>query len=170
MKTDNGVSVSRDELLSSLKSISFAVFMTWLPTEMALEIATMTAIGVGYRWIGYDDWQVFELRRCNNDQWRTILKRISDKTLCENDIANTDLEKLVNVIMPLHEDFPELSTFFADLYNKESFSDECFYGIYDGNVMLFFSTQDDLRDALRAEYEAVDSKWEDLDIADLEYW
>lgn len=162
--------LSRNELLSKLKGISFAVFMTWLPTEMCLEITTLTAEGVGYRWIGYDDWQVFKLRKCNTDQWRTIIKKISDKTLSANDIANTDLENLVNGIRPLHDDFPDLSTFFTGLCNQESPFDECFYGLFSGNVMSFFSTQEDLREALQIEYAAVDSKWEELDVANLEYW
>ena len=170
MEADNTFPVSRDELLSKLNGISFAVFMTCLPTEMCLEIATMTSEGVGYRWIGYDDWQVFELRKCNPDQWRTIMKKISDKTLGANDIASTDLENLVNGIMPLHDDFPDLSTFLAGLCNQKSSFGECFYGLFNGTVMLFFSTLDDLREALRKEFAAVDSKWEDLDMVYLEYW
>ncbi len=168
--SENKNNINREELLAKLKGISFAVFMTWLPTEMCLEIATMTAEGVGYQWIGYDDWQVFELRKCNPDQWRTIIKKISDKTLNANDIANTDLESLVNGIMPQHGNFPDPSTFLADLCYKKSSFGECFYGLFDGNVMRFFSTQDDLKEALRMEYATVDSKWEDIDIANLEYW
>lgn len=87
--------VSREELLSKLKGITFAAFITILPTEMCLEISTMTAEGVGTQWIGYDDWHVFELRKCNPEQWHIITKKISDKTLNVNDIVNTDLEDLV---------------------------------------------------------------------------
>ena len=36
--------------------------------------------------------------------------------------------------------------------------------------MSFFATQDDLREALRIEYAAVDSKWEKIDMEYLEYW
>lgn len=76
MEPDNPFTVSRDELLSKLKGIKFAVFMTVLPTEMCLEIETMTAEGVGYQWIGYDDWQVFGLRNSRPEQLRIITKKI----------------------------------------------------------------------------------------------
>lgn len=137
---------------------------------MCLEISTMTAEGVGTQWIGYDDWHVFELRKCNPEQWHIITKKISDKTLNVNDIVNTDLEDLVNSIMDLQDDFPDLSTFLADLCNQESSFDEYFYGFFDGDEMQFFSTREALREALRDAYAVVDSKWEDLDIPDLEYW
>lgn len=44
------------------------------------------------------------------------------------------------------------------------------YGFFDGDEMQFFSTREALREALRDAYAVVDSKWEDLDIPDLEYW
>ena len=63
-----------------------------------------------------------------------------------------------------------LPTFLAGLCNQESSFGECFYGLFSENVMSFFSTQEDLREALQIEYAAVDSKWEELDVANLEYW
>lgn len=170
MKADNVFAASRDELLSKLKSITFAAFITVLPTEMCLEISTMTDEGVGCRWIGYDDWQVFELRTCKPEEWHIITKKISEKTLTADDIVNTDLENLVNGIMSLHDNVPDLSTFLSDLCNHGSSFGECFYGFFNSGEMLFFSTREDLRKALRTTYAVVDSKWEDLDLADMEYW
>ena len=162
--------VSRDELLSRLKGITFAVFMTCLPTEMCLEIETMTAEGVGFQWIGYDDWQVFGLRKCDAAQWRSITKKISEKSLSEDDIASTDLGRLADSIAPLLDETPNWSVFLSDLCNLKPSDDGLFYGFFDGKEMRFFTSQNDLREALRTTFAIVKTKWEDLDIPSLEYW
>ena len=161
---------TREELLSKLKSISLAVFMTVLPTEMCLEIETMTAEGTGFRWIGYDDWQVFELRKCEEGQWDRVLRGISEKALSLDDIANTDLVNLVYSIAPVLDGDPDLSLLFADLCKHDLSFGKVFFGFLDGKEMHFFSTRDDLKEALRAAHATVDSKWEDMDTSDLEYW
>ena len=161
---------TREELLSNLKDITFAVFMTVLPTEMCLELETMTAEGVGYQWIGYDDWQVFGLRKCSATQWRSIVEKISEKTLSADDIVDTDLGRLVDSIAPLLDEDPNCSAILSGLCSIEPSAGELFYGFFDGNAIRFFTSQNDLREALQTTFAIVKTKWEDLDISFLEYW
>ena len=165
--------MTREELLTKLKSITFAVFMTILPSEMCLEIETMTAEGTGYEWIGYNDWNVFLLRKEQKDKWTEIIHKIQEKTLQKEDLNGTDLDALLRHLdndgksLAIND---SLSTLLADLIRIEPEINEKYYCVYEEGNLWFFTTIDDLKTLLKDEFGTANMKWEECDTEELRNW
>lgn len=162
--------LTRDELLSKLKSISFAVFMTALPTEMCLEIETMTPEGTSYQWIGYDDWKVFVLRKCEQEKWNRIIAKIGSQTLVNEDIESTDLGKLANRLSENYDEPLCYSSLFNSLVELSPVIHETFYAYCEDENLRFFASKEELKTALGSTYSNVDTCWEDMDTEELRSW
>lgn len=163
--------MERNQLLKALKEITFAAFITWLPTEMCLELRTMTSSGPNYTWIGEDDWNVFCLRPCERETWNTIREKISDNELNLSDIKATDYGRLVEGVFNDIEE-KDCSSLLKEL-SEERFLDPgeyyCYYNSEDGSLD-FFATEKEMELALANIYSYDDSPWEELDTETLRYW
>ncbi len=162
--------MTKRELLSKLKNVTFAVFMTALPTEMCLEIQTMTPDGTCYLWIGYDDWKVFVLKKRAQENWDKIIEKIKKKTLEKEDIEGTDLDKLLNSLSDYIEEPTNYSSLFSELLEIPLSIHETLYAYYNDNKLKFFQSKEELKKELQRSYSAVDVRWEDMDIFELNEW
>lgn len=162
---------AREDLLSNLRKITFAAYMSVLPSEMCLEIETITPTGLGHQWIGYDDWNVFKLKKCEHDKWHNIIKNISERTLEKRDIEGTDLENAVDYVINASNESASLSLLLAGLckYRLPPLSSD-FYALFDGETFCFFAQKEELRLSLQKKYHSVDTLWEEMDNSSLSYW
>lgn len=163
--------MERQQMLNKLGEIRFAAFLTWLPTEMCIELKTMTPSGPGYSWIGEDDWNVYYIRPCKQNVWDNIRERIKTDKLTLTDLEGTDYGRLIcGVFDDPNEN--NLSSVMKVL-SGESFHEPREYYCYfdsDEGVLRFFSTKADLEMALADIYGSSDSGWDELDTEALEYW
>ena len=156
----------RAELLSKLKSIPFAVFVTVMPEEMCLEIETISPEGTGYQWIGFDDWMVFRLNTGNKEKWSEILRKIENNSLARQDLEGTDLGNLVKYLKDNIDAKTSCSLLLASLLKVSATIQDVFYCIYGINGPQFYSDRDGLKKALSELYPA-GVKWEDVDTNEL---
>ena len=163
-------------MLSKLKSITFAAFLTALTSEMCLEVQIMTSEGTIYRWIGYDDWNVYILKKCDSPKWFSIMDKLKNSTLELEDLDGTDLGKLMQSLDPvMDEDEGEnadCSLLLQELLEVSTKIQDTFYCYYDkyDRDLNFFSSREDLKVALREAYSIVDTRWEDMDTSELQGW
>ena len=152
----------RAELLLKLEDITLAVFMTVLPSEMALEIETMTSEGTSYQWIGYDDWNVYCLYKCDTEQWEKILSLLESKTLLVKDLDDTDLGKFVSKIEPEADIESNCSSLLAGLLKVASDIDSKFYCYCENDIPQFFSSIENLKAGIKDNFPA-NTYWDDMD-------
>ena len=162
--------LSREELLSRLKSITFAVFMTALTSEMCIELEIMTPDGTCYQWIGYEDWHVYTLHKGDPQRWIEILKKLETKTLEPIDLTDTNLGKLLNCLEINWTNSINLSSFLSSLLEISSKLHDTFYCYYDQEYLKFYSSSEELKIALQRAYTDVDIRWEEMDTEELYCW
>ncbi len=168
-KQNNTCDTERAELLSKLEGISFAVFMTVLSEEMALEIETMSSEGTSYQWIGYDDWNVYKLNTCGADRWSEIMEKLESNELTAKDLDGTDLGRLVSILTSDEYLNEEFSTLLAGLIDISSEVKDTFYCYCEDGTAQFFSSIGELKAALQDAYPA-SSSWEDMSTDELRSW
>ncbi len=162
----------RAELLSKLKSITFAAFMTVLTEEMSLEIETMNSEGTSYQWLGYDEWNVYSLKTGDRKQWSEILKKLSNRQLKVKDLGETDLYMLVTTIDEDVEEDSDCSLLLEGLLCVSEEITESFYCYYDcrsEDRPRFFSSQKGLKAVLKDAFPA-SILWDEMETADLRRW
>lgn len=169
---ETNLGVSREELLSKLKSITFAAFMTALTTEMCIELVTMTPKGVCTRWIGYNDWNVFVLDSCFPEKWSEIRNKITSRYLLLEDLKGTQLYRLVHILKPETDDGTDCSTFLSGLLDLPVHITESYYCFCDEDAgeLTFFTDIENLKGALQSSMSYIDSAWDDMTTGELEMW
>lgn len=166
---DNLCEQSKEDLLKQLHSITFVVSMTALSSEVCLEIEILTNKGKVYQWIGYDDWKVFMLQKCEPTKWADILFKAKSNQLSRKDVAGTDIGRMLEQLFPgdANIDFDRL---FFNFPSQESTLGEYYYCYYDENTLWFSPNQEGIRIVLQKEYNDVDEQWDEMDIEELRYW
>ena len=160
----------REELIKKLKDVIFGAHITVLPSEMCLEIITMTSEGTSYRWISYDEWNVFELQPCDSLRWGLIKGKIENNELLSSDFVNTDFEKLINNLEI--DDSASFSTLFSDLLANEFCASDTLYCFYNDveQTLHFFPNKKALAEALSYIFVDCDTAWEEMETETLEEW
>lgn len=158
--------MTREELLEKLHSITFHAILTALTSEECLEVITFTSEGTCYSWIGYDDWNIYELRGIDSDRWSQIRSKILQGNLDKCDIDETDFIKLIG------NDKSDINynVFFAGIKNLPVKLPEKIYCINDSPAPEFFQDESSLAKALAEYYPACGSVWEEMNTEELEHW
>ncbi len=163
--------MKREELLEKLHEVTFAAFLTDLVTEECIEAITMTARGTNCRWMGYDEWKVYEIRPCGSGTWTEIREKIRGGVLTASDLKGTDLGRVLKDAAEEAADV-DCSRFFSGLLELPG---ECPGVLYcycasEEEPLSFFTDQEQLAKALAEAFSEVDTTWEEMETEDLQDW
>ncbi len=159
--------MKREELLEKLHEVTFAAFLTDLVTEECIEAITMTASGTNCRWMGYDEWKVYEIRPCGSGTWTEIREKIRDGVLTASDLKGTDLGRVLKDAADV-----DCSRFFSGLLDLPGECPEVLYCYCasEEEPLSFFTDQEQLGRALAEVFSEVDTTWEEMETEDLQDW
>lgn len=158
---------SREELLKTLHSISYWAFITDLVTEMCYEVTEYTSKGTSYSWIAYNEWNFFKLENIGGGDWAAIRNKLANKELDFEDIAETDIEKLVSYIEDEGgRNANDLSVLLGNLLGLPEIIDGPIYCYYD-TTCHFALSEAEVRE-IAGNLICCSTRWEELSIEQLE--
>ncbi len=154
----------REDLLAKLHDISFGAILTNLISEACLEVIIFTSKGTCYRWIGYDDWNVYHIADSASSKLSSLKEQLAKGCLLPRALEGTCFALLAE-----HSDHSEPEQLFSDFVGKDILCGKeffCYYNEYESKY-FFFSNQEELATALSEYYSNDVTDWETMDTNDL---
>ncbi len=162
--------LSRDEMISRLSKIDYTEIWPdddWKDigyTELQIWIN-----GNGYGYFGHDDQaNCYKLTRIPDQKWSIIRKKLSNNSLCIDDVKDTSLTKFYIIEEYDPNDQNDLNEVLRELLMLPETLGEFFYCAEFFGEYHFFNTENEIYESIKR--DDCDIKWTDLNDDILAEW
>ena len=169
--------MNRDEMLNKLHSIRTGAQPTVITNDMGLQYEYVTAEGHGEGFGNMGAWPAYRLEGITEDFLCGIKQKIANETLCEDDLAETDLYLFYRHVFDIPRPdscIPEICDFFKSLLHVSSIRDNLLFVMCDAcqwePEAFFYGTYEELEEAFGDYYASDVEEWDDLEDSELEEW
>lgn len=160
-------------MLRILHEITFAGEMTYLGSEMSVEVEIFTSVGTSLWWeSGEDDtWPAYCIEGLDEKELEVLKQKIKDNSLTKKDIVGTPFDMFVT---ERNIDEICLGDYFNCLLKGRLDEYGSLYVFFDSeakeSMPIFFSSIQELANKMSEVYSDVNSYWEDMSDEELQYY
>lgn len=169
--------MNRQEILDKLHNIKIGASISAYTYDMGIQYVYVTPEGYGESLGNMGDWPVFCIENITVDFLEFIREKIINKTLVEQDIANSKLYDFFRYVFNNKSEdrcYKELYEFLQDFVNVTSLEDNKLYILCDSlqwkPEASFFGSYRDVERAFADHYIFNVTKWEDCTDEELDDW